>query len=115
MYKIKKCKETSEEKYKCLPRISIGDSVSIMNSKLHGIIRFIGVINFETNEILYGIELSEPKDLNNGFMNNSQYFQCKDKYGIFINYSQILPMLYSSSNPELHSEKQNKKNTENIT
>jgi len=48
-----------------------------------GIIRFIGEFSVGKG-IWYGIELEEPIGKNNGSHDGHIYFQCLDKYGIFV-------------------------------
>eukprot|EP01084_Bolivina_argentea_P052276 96022_1 len=107
--KIKKSKETEKQQYKFLPRVEIGDKVSIINKKLNGIIRFIGIINFKTNEILYGIQLSTAKGSSNGNIDGKQYFECEDMYGTFINGNEIVPMLIQTKIKNKKSKKKKNK------
>jgi len=63
-------------------RVTVGDKVRILG-KEDATIRYIGTPLFKPG-IWYGVEFEKPDGKNNGTVNNHQYFQCKDKYGSFV-------------------------------
>ena len=65
-----------------LPRVSIGDKVHVKHKRQHGILRFVGIVEFQQG-CWYGVELDDPLGKNNGCVDDRQYFECEQYYGIF--------------------------------
>ena len=53
-----------------------------------GVVRFFGTTEFSVGEWV-GVELDKPEGKNNGSVNGVEYFQCKEKYGLFVKKSQV--------------------------
>lgn len=85
-------------------RITINDTIYIPKYKCNGIIRYIGIPDFEYNsyinpQIFYGIELNQPYGDNNGIINKRYYFDyCRDDHGIFMNELEMSYLKQSSRN-----------------
>eukprot|EP01084_Bolivina_argentea_P255992 430824_1 len=84
--KIKKSEATQLNAV--LPRVSIGDRVKVKDKRQHGILRFVGITEFDKGSF-YGVELEEPLGENDGSVNDRQYFECSDYYGIFCKLNNI--------------------------
>lgn len=78
--KIKKSEPTQFNEV--LPRVCIGERVHVKHKRQHGILRFVGIVEFQQG-CWYGVELEEPLGKNNGCVDDRQYFQCMEYYGIF--------------------------------
>ena len=76
-----------------MPRLEIGDKVTLPNQKTHGIVRFIGTTELNSNEISYGVELDEPKGSHNGIVGGREYFQCQPKFGEIVCANELIPKL----------------------
>lgn len=59
----------------------VGDHVDA--NGLHAIVRFVGETSFSSGEWL-GVELDVPEGKNNGSIQGRKYFECEDRYGIFL-------------------------------
>ncbi|PWW73898.1 hypothetical protein C7212DRAFT_359190 [Tuber magnatum] len=59
----------------------IGDHVDANGQ--HAIVRFVGETSFAPGEWL-GVELDAPLGKNNGTIQGQRYFECEDRYGIFL-------------------------------
>ncbi|RPB00971.1 hypothetical protein L873DRAFT_1764796 [Choiromyces venosus 120613-1] len=59
----------------------IGDHVDANGQ--HAIVRFVGETSFALGEWL-GVELDVPEGKNNGTVQGQRYFECEDRYGIFL-------------------------------
>ena len=66
------------EDFKCCIR----DRVTLFNGQM-GEIHFMGAIE-DKDGIFYGIKLDAPNGKNNGTVNGIKYFECADKYGVFV-------------------------------
>eukprot|EP01084_Bolivina_argentea_P142689 250645_1 len=106
--KIKKSKDAINERFKNLPRVEIGDKVLIRKQKLLGYIRFIGATNFKSTDILYGVELLEPKGQHDGIVDQRQYFECKSQCGDFLSGPEIIPYKSKTKNKKKSSKKHHK-------
>lgn len=65
-----------------------GDRIFMRNG-LSGVIKYIGEVEGQ-NEEWVGLELDKPEGKNNGSINGKKYFECKDKYGIFLKYNKLM-------------------------
>ncbi|KAM6455499.1 centrosome-associated protein 350 isoform 2-T3 [Liasis olivaceus] len=74
-------KASSEKQEDILLGFSIGDRVLVSNVQ-PGTLRFKGLTNFAKG-LWAGIELDKPEGNNDGSYNGIQYFDCKEKHGIF--------------------------------
>ncbi|KAG8132852.1 hypothetical protein E2320_010697 [Naja naja] len=74
-------KASSEKQEDILLGFSIGDRVLVSNV-YPGTLKFKGWTNFDKG-FWAGVELDEPEGNNNGSYNGIQYFDCKEKHGIF--------------------------------
>ncbi|XP_015666755.1 centrosome-associated protein 350 [Protobothrops mucrosquamatus] len=74
-------KASSEKQEDILLGFSIGDRVLVSNVQ-PGTLKFKGRTNFAKG-FWAGVELDEPEGNNNGSYNGIQYFDCKEKHGIF--------------------------------
>uniref|UniRef100_A0A2D4HEV6 CAP-Gly domain-containing protein n=1 Tax=Micrurus lemniscatus lemniscatus TaxID=129467 RepID=A0A2D4HEV6_MICLE len=74
-------KASSEKQEDTLLGFSIGDRVLVSNV-YPGTLKFKGWTNFDKG-FWAGVELDEPEGNNNGSYNGIQYFDCKEKHGIF--------------------------------
>ena len=81
--------------------VHIGSRVFLTDRKT-GVVRFIGMTQFATG-IWYGVELSRPLGKNDGSVQGVRYFQCADKYGIFIQFSRIARLLPAISRKTIAS------------
>ncbi|XP_013909810.1 PREDICTED: centrosome-associated protein 350-like [Thamnophis sirtalis] len=72
---------SSGEQEDILLGFNIGDRVLVSNLHL-GTLKFKGRTNFDTG-FWAGVELDKPDGYNNGSFNDIQYFDCKEKHGIF--------------------------------
>eukprot|EP01084_Bolivina_argentea_P113428 202149_1 len=88
-----------------VPRVTVGDNVKCFKIKCNGTIKFIGMIPFHKNIIYYGIELMNPNGKNNGIINNRQYFKCKDKYGIFLEGHEFIPLKNISTKSNISQQR----------
>ena len=68
-------------------KICIGDKVLLENND-KGQILFMGSVAGR-NSVYYGIALSEANGKHDGCISNVQYFECKDKHGLFIKKTKI--------------------------
>uniref|UniRef100_A0A8C5RG37 CAP-Gly domain-containing protein n=1 Tax=Laticauda laticaudata TaxID=8630 RepID=A0A8C5RG37_LATLA len=73
--------KASEKQEDILLGFSIGDRVLVSNV-YSGTLKFKGWTNFDKG-FWAGVELDEPEGNNNGSYNGIQYFDCKEKHGIF--------------------------------
>ncbi|XP_058031277.1 centrosome-associated protein 350 isoform X2 [Ahaetulla prasina] len=74
-------KASSEKQEDILLGFSIGDRVLVSNVQ-PGTLKFKGRTNFDKG-FWAGVELDKPEGNNNGSYNGIQYFDCKEKHGIF--------------------------------
>ncbi len=79
--------EEEESKMKTLVeerQIKVGSRCE-MDDELQsrGVVKFVGKTQFGTG-IWVGIQLDEPMGKNNGSVKGVSYFQCEDKFGIFV-------------------------------
>eukprot|EP01083_Nonionella_stella_P049213 131244_1 len=75
-------------------RVTVGDIVNVQKCNCHGIIRFIGCVDFGSlDTIWYGVQLEEAKGKNNGTVDGTKYFVCDRKYGLFVKENQIEPII----------------------
>ncbi|ETE70040.1 Centrosomal protein, partial [Ophiophagus hannah] len=74
-------KASSEKQEDILLGFSIGDRVLVSNV-YPGTLKFKGWTKFDKG-FWAGVELDEPEGNNNGSYNGIQYFDCKEKHGIF--------------------------------
>uniref|UniRef100_A0A670I2X7 Centrosomal protein 350 n=1 Tax=Podarcis muralis TaxID=64176 RepID=A0A670I2X7_PODMU len=86
--------KTEEENI--LRGFSIGDRVLVSNIQ-PGTLRFKGLTEFAKG-FWAGVELDKPEGNNNGTYNGVQYFNCKEKHGIFAPPQKISHILESSNN-----------------
>ncbi|XP_053247283.1 centrosome-associated protein 350 isoform X3 [Podarcis raffonei] len=75
---------------------NIGDRVLVSNIQ-PGTLRFKGLTEFAKG-FWAGVELDKPEGNNNGTYNGVQYFNCKEKHGIFAPPQKISRILESSNN-----------------
>lgn len=71
--------------------IAVGDLVTVGSTSatlLSGTVRYIGVTQFAAGEWL-GLELSFPGGKNNGTIKGVRYFDCPDKFGVFVRQSTV--------------------------
>ncbi|XP_070602370.1 centrosome-associated protein 350 isoform X1 [Erythrolamprus reginae] len=87
-------KPSSEKQEDILLGFSIGDRILVSNVQ-PGTLKFKGQTNFDKG-FWAGVELDEPEGNNNGSYNGIQYFDCKEKHGIFAPPQKI--SLFSESN-----------------
>ncbi|CAL1138065.1 unnamed protein product [Cladocopium goreaui] len=78
----------------------LGDRVLIKAAKeepkaWEGTVRFIGITDFATGEWL-GVELDIKAGKNDGSVHGKRYFQCEDKYGLFLHPSAVQKFKASS-------------------
>jgi dynactin 1 len=59
----------------------VGDHVDV-NGR-HAIVRFVGTTEFQEGEWV-GVEMDMPTGKNNGTVQGVQYFECRDRYGMFV-------------------------------
>eukprot|EP01084_Bolivina_argentea_P003726 7031_1 len=67
--------------------VTVGDRVRLEKG-LAGTVQFVGEI-LQRKGIYYGIVLEAPKGKSDGQVGNIRYFQCKNKYGLFLRFSRI--------------------------
>ncbi|XP_033007200.1 centrosome-associated protein 350 [Lacerta agilis] len=84
------------EEENILKGFNIGDRVLVSNVQ-PGTLRFKGLTEFAKG-FWAGVELDKPEGNNNGTYNGIQYFNCKEKHGIFAPPQKISRILESSSN-----------------
>jgi dynactin 1 len=63
-------------------QLRVGQRVRLPNGSLASV-RFLGATDFKEGEWL-GLELDEPAGKNNGSVGGVSYFQCAEKYGMFM-------------------------------
>ena len=71
---------------RAVPAMRPGDCVCITKGSLEGkeaTVRFVGTTHFHEGEWI-GIELSTPAGKNDGSVDNTRYFQCAPKHGLFL-------------------------------
>ncbi|XP_028588241.2 centrosome-associated protein 350 isoform X9 [Podarcis muralis] len=86
--------KTEEENI--LRGFNIGDRVLVSNIQ-PGTLRFKGLTEFARG-FWAGVELDKPEGNNNGTYNGVQYFNCKEKHGLFAPPQKISRILESSNN-----------------
>ncbi|XP_061490227.1 centrosome-associated protein 350 isoform X2 [Rhineura floridana] len=86
----------ADEEENILIDFSIGDRVLVSNVQ-PGTLRFKGLTNFAKG-IWAGVELEKPEGNNNGTYDGIQYFNCKEKHGIFAPPQKISRILESFDN-----------------
>ena len=62
--------------------ICIYDRVTLSNGKV-GEVQLMGMIEGKEG-VFYGIKLDEPQGKNNGSHDKVKYFECHDKFGVFV-------------------------------
>ena len=67
----------------------VGESVLIRPYNTSGVISFIGPTHFQGG-IWIGVALDTPTGKNDGSVQGNQYFQCKQKHGIFVRSEKLL-------------------------
>ncbi|XP_032306430.1 kinesin-like protein KIF13A isoform X8 [Drosophila ananassae] len=69
--------------------IVVGESVLIRPYNTSGVIRFVGVTEFQPGAWI-GVELDTPTGKNDGSVKGIQYFQCKPKHGMFVRSDKLM-------------------------
>eukprot|EP01084_Bolivina_argentea_P054404 99778_1 len=69
--------------------ITVGDEVELKTGGSVGVVRFIGEIAHQQG-IFYGVELKGEDGENDGSFNNTSYFNCNDKRGMFVQQNEII-------------------------
>jgi dynactin 1 len=59
----------------------VGDHVDV-NGR-HAIVRYVGTTQFQEGEWV-GVEMDMPVGKNNGTVQGVQYFECRERYGMFV-------------------------------
>ena len=70
-------------------KIKIGDRCEIKENQVRGAIKFIGKIKTHGFGYFIGVCLDEPSGNGNGSVDGICYFQCPNKYGIFLRPNEI--------------------------
>lgn len=76
--------------------IKINDRINLKNN-LCGFVRYIGKVEGRSGEWV-GIELDSPAGSNDGIVDNTRYFSCKEKHGLFVKFSRLQDSLVEMSN-----------------
>jgi hypothetical protein len=64
--------------------IGLGAKVMVNGAK-RGVVRYIGPLkDMPLGDVFVGVELSKPEGKNNGSYKNTEYFRCKENYGVFV-------------------------------
>ena len=67
-----------------------GETVYCTETKCKGTVRYIGIPSWsESGNVHYGLELAKKKGDHNGTFEGIQYFQCKPKYGIYVDAEEV--------------------------
>ncbi len=66
----------------------VGSRVRVKDKDLLGMVAYVGLTEFAAGKWI-GVVLDEPKGKNNGSVQGKEYFQCKDKHGMFVRQTQI--------------------------
>ena len=61
-----------------------------MNKYGFGRVKYIGIVQKNPNEVVFGIELEKKIGKNNGRIGGRRYFECGSDRGIFVTRDQIL-------------------------
>ncbi|KAL5286205.1 KIF13B family protein [Megaselia abdita] len=69
--------------------VVVGESVQIRPYNTSGVISFIGQTHFQGGTWI-GVELDTPTGKNDGTVQGIQYFQCKQKHGIFVRCDKLI-------------------------
>jgi dynactin complex subunit len=70
-------------------KIKVGDRAKMKGSETEGVVKFVGTTKFAVG-VWVGIHLDKPEGKNNGSVKGVSYFQCPDKYGIFVKLQNVI-------------------------
>ena len=68
---------------------NVNSRVEVIGKGITGTISFIGNTQFAEGKWI-GVTLDEPKGKNNGSVQGTEYFKCKDNHGIFVRQTQVI-------------------------
>ncbi|CAD8098468.1 unnamed protein product [Paramecium primaurelia] len=71
-------------------QIAIGSRCQILQGERRGTVRYVGQVPQMGLGYFIGIELDEPTGTNNGNIQGFQYFQCPQKFGIFVRPNELI-------------------------
>lgn len=81
---------TTPSKHENIPDwVVVGESVQIRPYNTSGVIAFIGGTHFQGGTWI-GVELDTPTGKNDGTVQGIQYFNCKQKHGIFVRVDKLI-------------------------
>lgn len=81
---------TTPSKHENIPEwVVVGESVQIRPYNTTGIIAFVGGTHFQGGTWI-GVELDTPTGKNDGTVQGIQYFNCKQKHGIFVRVDKLI-------------------------
>eukprot|EP00468_Gymnochlora_sp_CCMP2014_P005877 CAMPEP_0167755528 /NCGR_PEP_ID=MMETSP0110_2-20121227/8879_1 /TAXON_ID=629695 /ORGANISM="Gymnochlora sp., Strain CCMP2014" /LENGTH=621 /DNA_ID=CAMNT_0007641535 /DNA_START=2330 /DNA_END=4195 /DNA_ORIENTATION=+ len=66
----------------------IGDRVTLLKTGHHGRVAYEGKVKFRPG-VWVGVVLERPVGLNNGVVKGVRYFECKPRYGIFVQHTAL--------------------------
>ena len=94
--------------------VFIGKEVFLEQSKLKGIIRYYGEVQFAEG-VWCGLELDEPRGKNNGTVQDIAYFSCEKNYGLFVRQNVITVLETESVSEEMNPKKVELSSSESVT
>lgn len=77
--------------------IKVGDRCMMVNDNHRGEVKYVGKVPDLGQGYYIGVKLDEPYGMNDGLVKGVKYFECPNKYGIFLRPSKIVTGNY----PEL--------------
>ncbi|XP_021695842.1 kinesin-like protein KIF13A isoform X2 [Aedes aegypti] len=81
---------TTPSKHENIPEwVVVGESVQIRPYNTSGVIAFVGGTHFQGGTWI-GVELDTPTGKNDGTVQGIQYFNCKQKHGIFVRVDKLI-------------------------
>lgn len=80
-------------KNELLPRVTVGDTITVLSLLCDGIIKYIGTPNYKNasknKTVYFGVELFERRGNCNGSLCGQTFFYCRKKYGVFVTKNEI--------------------------